>query len=141
MSALQEGADADNKGAGGRNAIINAAWRGRDHILEIMLENGADIDVADDLGRTPLIWGAINGHRSVVSALLKIGPDPDKRDGEGVTALMRTSAGVKSWSTMNGPWFAPRMPGDWPCRTVRLLRVITGPNCTQFGNWPLPGRR
>ncbi|MPY71546.1 MAG: hypothetical protein GEU92_15840 [Alphaproteobacteria bacterium] len=91
LSALLQGADADSRDPGGRNAVINAAWRGRKEILEIMLSNGADTEAADDDGRTPLIWGAINGHQKVVQQLIDAGSNPNRADANGITALMRAA--------------------------------------------------
>jgi TPR repeat protein len=91
LSALLQGADADSRDPGGRNAVINAAWRGRKEILEIMLSNGADTEAADDDGRTALIWGAINGHQAIVRQLIDAGSNPNRADANGVTALMRAA--------------------------------------------------
>jgi hypothetical protein len=76
LSLLARGADADSAGEEGRDAVINAAWRGRNRIVQILLQRGATTDLADDSGRTPLIWAAINGHDNVVSDLLKSGAIP-----------------------------------------------------------------
>lgn len=91
LNALLRGADAASRDRFGRNAIINAAWRGRENIVRLMLERGIDIEAADNRGRTPVNWAAINGHRRVVEMLLDGGADPDRIDSEGTTALIRAA--------------------------------------------------
>lgn len=91
LKALSQGADVDGKDIDGRTAMINAAWRGRSDIVQILLDHGADIEIADDRARTPTIWGAINGQEKVVDALLDAGSDTNRTDEEGLTALMRAS--------------------------------------------------
>jgi hypothetical protein len=40
----------------GITAVMGAANRGSDDIIEFLVEKGAKLDVADNEGRTPLIW-------------------------------------------------------------------------------------
>lgn len=91
LSLLARGADADESGDAGRNAVINAAWRGRQRIIQLLLERGVATELPDDDGRTPLIWAAINGHDTIVSDLVTSGANPNKRDRNGTTALIRAA--------------------------------------------------
>tara|TARA_Y100001936_G_scaffold222324_2_gene238129 strand:- start:15764 stop:17641 length:1878 start_codon:yes stop_codon:yes gene_type:complete len=91
LDALLQGADVDGQDIDGKTALINAAWRGRREIIEILLDHGTDIEIADLRKRTPLMWGAINGQSAVVTTLINAGAELDIPDDENVTALMRAA--------------------------------------------------
>jgi len=91
LDSLLQGADVDGQDIDGKTAMINAAWRGRPEIIEILLDHGTDIEIADLRKRTPLMWGAINGQPSVVTTLINAGAELDIPDDENVTALMRAA--------------------------------------------------
>lgn len=91
LSLLASGADADEAGDEGRNAVINAAWRGRGRIIQLLLERGVATELSDDGGRTPLLWGAINGHTDIVRKLVEGGANPNHTDSDGGTALIRAA--------------------------------------------------
>ncbi len=57
LDALLQGADVDGQDIDGKTAMINAAWRGRREIIDILLDHGTDIEIADNKKRTPLMWG------------------------------------------------------------------------------------
>lgn len=88
---LRAGADPNAIDASGRDAIIAAAWRGREMVVEFLIEKGVDIDTADLDGRTPLAWAAINGYVDIVEDLLAHGADPNARDDTGTTPLIRAA--------------------------------------------------
>ncbi|WP_416897456.1 MAG: ankyrin repeat domain-containing protein [Minwuia sp.] len=88
---LRSGADPNAIDASGRDAIIAAAWRGREMVVELLIEKGVDIDTIDLEGRTPLTWASINGYEAIVEDLLNEGADPDTRDDAGLTPLMRAA--------------------------------------------------
>jgi TPR repeat protein len=90
-SLLRSGADPNAIDASGRDAIIAAAWRGREMVVEFLIDKGVDIDTIDLEGRTPLIWASINGYQSIVEDLLTQGANPDARDDTGLTPLMRAA--------------------------------------------------
>ncbi|PJK29510.1 ankyrin repeat domain-containing protein [Minwuia thermotolerans] len=88
---LRAGADPNAIDASGRDAIIAAAWRGREMVVEFLIEKGVDIDTVDLDGRTPLAWAAINGYVHIVEDLLAHGADPNARDDTGTTPLIRAA--------------------------------------------------
>ena len=88
---LRSGADPNAIDASGRDAIIAAAWRGREMVVDFLIDKGVDIDTIDLDGRTPLAWAAINGHVSIVEDLLTHGADPNARDDTGSTPLIRAA--------------------------------------------------
>lgn len=91
LSMLARGADADSIGEDGRNAVLNAAWRGRNQVIRLLLQRGASTELTDEAERTPLLWAAINGHTSAASELIAAGANPNHRDAEGMTPLIRAA--------------------------------------------------
>jgi TPR repeat protein len=91
LSLLARGADPDKPGDEGRNAVINAAWRGRGRIIQLLLDRGVGTELPDDSGRTPLVWAAINGHEDIVARLVESGANPNQTDRNGSTALIRAA--------------------------------------------------
>jgi ankyrin repeat protein len=53
---LEKGADVNAVNSMGIAAVIGAANRGSDDILELLVKKGASLDVKDKQGRTPLVW-------------------------------------------------------------------------------------
>ena len=53
---LDKGADVNAKNSMGVTAVIGAANRGSDDILEFLVKKGARLDIKDKEGRTPLVW-------------------------------------------------------------------------------------
>jgi len=53
---LDNGGDVNAKNSMGVTAVIGAANRGSDDILEFLVKKGARLDVKDKEGRTPLVW-------------------------------------------------------------------------------------
>ena len=91
LSLLARGADPDKPGDEGRNAVINAAWRGRGRIIQLLLDRGVGTELPDDGGRTPLVWASINGHEDIVARLVESGANPNQTDKNGSTALIRAA--------------------------------------------------
>ena len=91
LSLLARGADADKAGEEGRNAVINAAWRGRQQIIQLLLDRGVTTELRDDAGRTPLMWAAINGHKDIIGLLIESGANPNQTDNDGSSALIRAA--------------------------------------------------
>ena len=53
---LEKGADVNAVNTMGITAVMGAANRGSDDILEYLVKKGGRLDVKDKEGRTPLIW-------------------------------------------------------------------------------------
>lgn len=53
---LDRGGDVNAKNSMGVTAVIGAANRGSDDILEFLVKKGARLDIKDNEGRTPLVW-------------------------------------------------------------------------------------
>lgn len=49
---LSRGADLEGNDTAGRTAVINAAWRGEQEVVDLLIELEADLNVADHEGRT-----------------------------------------------------------------------------------------
>jgi ankyrin repeat protein len=86
---VEEGADVNTAVAGGRTALIEAAWGGHADIVKYLIERGASVNSADTSGYTPLMRAAEEGHAPIVTLLLKKGADVNTRGNvRGSTALM-----------------------------------------------------
>ena len=53
---LETGADVNAANSMGITAVIGAANRGSDDIIQFLAQRGAKLDVKDKEGRTPLVW-------------------------------------------------------------------------------------
>jgi hypothetical protein len=72
-----------------RTALIWAALRGHEAVVQLLLDKRADIEAKDKLfGRTALIWAAQGGHEAVVQLLLDKGADVEAKNKDGWTALI-----------------------------------------------------
>ena len=53
---LEQGADVNAVNSMGITAVIGAANRGSDDIIEFLVQEGRKLDVKENEGRTPLVW-------------------------------------------------------------------------------------
>ena len=67
--------------------LVEAAAKGHNEIVQILLDSGADIDKGDYCSRTPLWFSAWCGRCDVMETLLDGGADPNKADEYGRTPL------------------------------------------------------
>ncbi len=85
--ALDEGASIDKRDPFGRTPLINAAWKGQEGIVALLLLRGADIRATDKLGSTALHKAVRSGNDKVVLLLLSERALIDAQDQEGNTPL------------------------------------------------------
>ena len=74
----------------GSTPLHQAAFYGRNFVVQILLNMGADLSKADIFGSTPLHWAAGGlrvTHKKVVRVLLDAGADPNKTNSCGRTPL------------------------------------------------------
>jgi len=71
-----------------------AAGRGKQDVVENLLNHGANSNIRDENGKTALSWAAENGRAGITRLLLKAGANPRMHDNNGKTAL--------SWAAGNG---------------------------------------
>ena len=86
---LRHGADPDipTPGRVGRVPLHDAAWRGREHMVVLLLAYHATADARDRKGRTPLHSAARAGENKILQRLLAAGADVNARDRKGSTPL------------------------------------------------------
>jgi ankyrin repeat protein len=78
MALLENGADINVVDKiGGSAALTLAAWQGRDHLVELLLEQGADPDRRERNGRTAFHIAAERGYQDCVILLVEGGADID----------------------------------------------------------------
>ena len=66
---------------------MNAAMRGHDTVIPLLLEADAQIDAQENGGNTPLIHASQHGKEAAVRELLKGNPNLDLKCEDGKTAL------------------------------------------------------
>jgi ankyrin repeat protein len=72
--------------------IIEAARRGDDELLRVVIAAGAKLETPDPEGNSALHRAADGGHVEVIRILIRAGVDPDLRGKNQTTALMRAMA-------------------------------------------------
>ncbi len=78
-----------NAGSGGYSALFNAATKGHNEIVRILLENGADPNLVTNKGFTALHVASRSDYLEIASLLLDKGADPNiKNTVTGLTPLL-----------------------------------------------------
>jgi ankyrin repeat protein len=83
--------DASIRDKCGRTLLSQAAERGNEAIIALLLEKGANVDTTDQDGQMPLYWASGNGHVKVVELLLKKGADVNTANQDRRTPLSGAS--------------------------------------------------
>jgi hypothetical protein len=102
-------------------ALMLAAKKGYQAVVEVLLRGGADINARDKSGFTALMWASSEGHAHVVTQLLQAGADAHLLDAGNRTALalatteevrriLQAVPGTSSASYPSGDGFTP----EWP---------------------------
>lgn len=82
-----------NRGADGDDALLYAAWGGREETVLFTLDWGADIDAQRSGGFTALMLAAMEGHTDVIRLLASKGADAYAEDFDGRTAFDHAAGG------------------------------------------------
>lgn len=82
---LQRRARLNLRNRNGETALSLAAYMGKLHFVQRLLEAGAEINM---FGWAPLAYAAFNGHLSIVDHLLKHGAEVNAKTENGSTALL-----------------------------------------------------
>lgn len=85
---LARGANPNALGAEGRTALILAAAKGYEDMVELLVRHRAALDRSDKFGNTALFYAAAGDHSGVVEILIEAGARKDKANRRGVTPLM-----------------------------------------------------
>lgn len=86
---IQLGANVNDRDYAGNVALHDAALKGHERIVELLIDNGGIVDIRsgnEDLD-TPLINAVANGHLDTVKVLLAHGADPRIHNVQGQTPL------------------------------------------------------
>ncbi|KAK3368171.1 ankyrin repeat-containing domain protein [Podospora didyma] len=75
----------------GRKALHGAAFKGRYHIVRLLLSLGADVDPQDSMDLTPLALAAEAGEADIVELLLAYSADARLKTTEGETIVSRVA--------------------------------------------------
>ena len=94
-SALNRGADVDYKLSrnGNTTALIQAAHRGMEDVVDLLIKQGATIDLQDDVNGTALMIASQTGHLECVRALLAAGADPNVKRSRDMCHALHLAAG------------------------------------------------
>lgn len=92
---LERGANPNNRvGSKEATALILAAQKGHDDIIQLLVSRGAEIDAQNTDGVTAVFMAALNGHLSTIRLLARQGAKLDlKTNPHGWTALMAAVVG------------------------------------------------
>ncbi|CAE7697992.1 unnamed protein product, partial [Symbiodinium microadriaticum] len=85
---LKQNADPNVPDMLGCTALIYAAYKGHQEVIEPLLSAGAQLEARDEDGHTALIWAAARDHLQVVEVLLKARAQLEAHDVSGSTALI-----------------------------------------------------
>lgn len=86
---IEAGADVNERDEYGATALIIAACRGRNQLVDILLRSGAEINATvEGSYRTALECGVERGNIETVRLLIEAGADLDTKDESGNTLLM-----------------------------------------------------
>ena len=86
---IEAGADVNERNEFGSTALIIAACRGRNQLVDILLRSGAEINATvEGSGRTALACAVEREHTETVRLLIEAGADLEMADKQGNTPLM-----------------------------------------------------
>jgi Ankyrin repeats (3 copies) len=68
--------------------LINAATRGHENIVALLLSKGANVNGANWLDCTALTWACYNGHHAVVSQLIKAKADVNVKNNQTGSSIL-----------------------------------------------------
>ncbi|REJ78057.1 MAG: DUF3421 domain-containing protein [Acidobacteria bacterium] len=91
-AAIRAGQLIDKRNSVGRTALMIAAEKGSDAIVEELIANRAAVNAVDDEGNSALILASREGKESTVGKLLGEGADPLIANRSGQTALTASAA-------------------------------------------------
>jgi len=91
---IEQGANIDRHGKGGKTAFSQACFFGHLEIAKLLVNAGAKIQVRDQFGATPLFWAVCAGHYAVVEWLLNQGANFLACNDSGESPLLRVVSGV-----------------------------------------------
>ncbi|KAH8146054.1 uncharacterized protein LAJ45_09976 [Morchella importuna] len=77
----------DWRNKAGLTAMMHAAQKGWDEVVNTLIDLGADIDMTDALGNTALHFAFAYGHHKTISTLVDRGATTDKRNRQGFIPL------------------------------------------------------
>ncbi|KAK4446471.1 ankyrin repeat-containing domain protein [Podospora aff. communis PSN243] len=87
---LEFGANVNSQDMKGSTALLQAAWQGREAIVDLLLREGASVHLICRNGQTALYKASGQGHEGTVQRLLESGARPDEgRGAYGETALFK----------------------------------------------------
>ncbi|HSW61294.1 MAG TPA: ankyrin repeat domain-containing protein [bacterium] len=88
LQYLGEGANVNQKSAGGWTALQEAAKEGRLTIVKVLIENGANVNLKNERGWTALHRAANYGHLEVVRYLIESNADVNSKNIEGMCPVV-----------------------------------------------------
>ncbi|QQS41499.1 MAG: DUF3421 domain-containing protein [Acidobacteriota bacterium] len=91
-AAIRAGQLIDKRNSIGRTALMIAAEKGHEALVNELIYHRASVDARDDAGNTALILASKEGKDSVVQRLLREGADAAIANDEGDTALVTAAA-------------------------------------------------
>ena len=113
------GAEINLQSGVGVAALMLAADKGHERVVELLLRHGAEVDLQDSGGGTALMSAATNSHERVVELLIRHGAEINLQQRGGLTALMGAAA----------DGHLPNLLRLLAAEDVRLALQTAGPRC------------
>lgn len=85
----------DARGAHRNTPLMQAAWRGEDAIVDLLLEHGAALAATNADGNTALWLACVHGDPALIARLVRAGVPIDHANDNGATCLMYAASASK----------------------------------------------
>jgi len=128
---LQDGADVNAPGPGGKTPLLEAAVQGNVALVTLLLEAKADPSLTDDERESPLLKAAAYGHREIVTLLV---PHAPQEEVDMALAFLKAHGGSDEALRPRAPPSPPPSQPPAPESGNRWLATVAARTAHFFGD-------